>query len=70
VRDSYLPIPPVNDGLVGEDPFVNEIVHFADSIRDGIEPLSSGRDNIGTMKAIYGCYESARTGRDVALADV
>ena len=49
-------------------PFVNEILHLAECCREGKEPISSGRDNLGTMKAIYGIYESSRTGEPVDLA--
>ena len=35
---------------------------------EGKEPISSGRDNLGTMKAIFGIYESARIGEPVDLA--
>jgi predicted dehydrogenase len=66
----FLPVPPVTDGLVGDQPWVNEIAHFASCVRQGTEPISSGRDNVGTMKAVYGCYESARSGREVQLADL
>jgi predicted dehydrogenase len=66
--DGYQPIPPVYEGFVGDDPWINELLHFADCVHTGAEPISSGRDNVGTMKVVYGCYESARSGRDVQLA--
>lgn len=50
--------------------FINEILHFADCCRSGEEPLSSGADNIGTMKIIMGIYESSRTGQPVNLDDL
>ena len=50
--------------------FINEILHFADCCQTGEEPLSSGRDNIGTMKIIMGIYESSRTGQPVNLDDL
>ena len=50
--------------------FINEILHFADCCRSGEEPLSSGTDNIGTMKIIMGIYESSRTGQPVNLDDL
>jgi len=34
----------------------------------GKEPISSGSDNLGTIKTVLGMYESARTGRAVDLA--
>jgi UDP-N-acetylglucosamine 3-dehydrogenase len=66
----YEPVPPVYEGLTGDDPFINEIIHFASCVRSGVEPLSSGRDNIGTVKTVYACYESARTGREVQLGNI
>ncbi len=50
--------------------FINEILHFADCCQSGAEPISSGRDNIGTMKIIMGIYESSRTGQPVDLDDL
>ena len=56
------------DGMVSEDnPFTNEIVHFARSIRDGVEPLSSGKQNYNTMEVVHGIYESASKGEPVEL---
>ena len=57
--------------LPSENPFVNEILHFAQCCLEGTEPLSSGRYNLGTMKAVFGLYESARNGGEwVRLADI
>jgi len=55
-------------GLPTDQAFVNEILHFAECCRTGKQPLSSGRDNLGTMKAVFGIYESARLGRPVDLS--
>ena len=54
--------------LPSQDPFVNEILHFAACARDGNEPLSSGRDNLHTMATVFALYESMR--RDGAAVDV
>jgi predicted dehydrogenase len=56
------------------DAFVNEILHFVDCVETGAEPLTSGRDNLGTMAAIRAIYESAardgeRVTTDEVLAD-
>lgn len=57
--------------LPTDNAFVNEILHFADCIDSGEEPLSSGRDNLGTMAAIAGIYESAESdGRAVSIETV
>ena len=50
-----------------DDYFVNEILHFEECCRTGREPISSGRDNIETIKLIMGIYESSRTGKAVDL---
>ena len=50
--------------------FVNEILHFEECVRTGREPISSGRDNIGTIKVIHGIFESSRTGKSVDLDDL
>jgi predicted dehydrogenase len=68
--DGFVPVPPLTDGLVGSDPFVNELLHFASSVRDSVEPASSGRDNLETMKAVYACYESAKSANEVLLTDL
>ncbi|GIX07418.1 MAG: hypothetical protein KatS3mg115_1821 [Candidatus Poribacteria bacterium] len=53
---------PLFDGLETEDGFVNEILHWADCCRTGKEPLTSGRDNLNTMRIVFGIYESSRRG--------
>ena len=50
--------------------FVNEILHFEECVRTGMEPISSGRDNIETIKIIHGIFESSRTGKPVNLDDL
>lgn len=56
------------------EPYVNSVVyevrHFLECIRDGVEPLTSGRDNLGTMAAIDAIYRSAERREMVNLADV
>lgn len=64
----FVPVEAMQEGLPTEDGKINEILHFAECCRTGKEPLSSGKDNLGTMKAIFGIYESAKTGRIVQLA--
>lgn len=53
--------------LPGTNFFVNEILHFEECIRTESEPLSSGRDNIETMKVVLGILESSRVGKPVDL---
>lgn len=70
VFGQFQPVPPISDELPGEDPFVNEILHFARCCREGTEPLTGGKDNLNTLKVISGIYESARTGKKIELSDL
>lgn len=47
--------PPYRDSLE------REIRHFLECIRDGVPPLTSGRDNLGTMAVIDAVYRAAET---------
>ena len=58
------------DGLPSDSGQVNELLHFAECCRTGNEPISSGRDNIETMKIVFGIYESSRRGVPVTLAEL
>lgn len=64
----FVPVEPDQEGLPSEDSFVNEIFHFVECCQTGKEPLSSGRDNLETMKVVFGFYESARTGKPAEMA--
>jgi predicted dehydrogenase len=64
----FEPIDALAEGLPSESGQVNEILHFASCCATGAEPLSSGRDNLGTMTLIGAAYEAARTGRPVEPA--
>ncbi len=68
--NTFKPIEPVKEQLPSDDPFINEILHFADCCRNGKEPLTSGRDNLGTIKTIFGFYKSFKTGKKVELASL
>jgi predicted dehydrogenase len=43
------------------DNFTRQLEEFADAIREGREPLASGREIVGVMKVIDGCFESMRS---------
>jgi len=45
------------------------IAHFVDCIRNDREPLTSGRDNLGTMRILTAAYESASKGGEVVRFD-
>lgn len=64
----FTPLATGDAGLPSEDEFVNQLLHFADCVHTGAEPWSSGRDNLGTMRVVFGIYESLRTGAPVELA--
>jgi predicted dehydrogenase len=66
----FEPVDVAAEGLPSDSGQVNEILHFASCCATGVEPLSSGRDNIGTMQLVTAIYESARTGAPVELADL
>lgn len=66
-RFAFEPIEPRTEAVPTKHPFINEILHFEECCREGKEPLTSGKDNIETVKVIQGIYESARTGKAVDL---
>ncbi len=66
----FQPVPPDTDGLPSDNSFVNQMLHFADCCHTGAEPLSSGRDNLGTMRLIEGIYQSAKTGTWIDLKNL
>jgi len=67
---SFQPLETDTFNLPSADPYINEIQHFARCCADGGEPISSGRDNIETMKIVFGVYESARSGTPVELSQL
>jgi Predicted dehydrogenases and related proteins len=65
----FVPVETSQEGLPTTYGRINEILHFAECCRTGEEPLSSGRDNIKTMRIIFGMYESAcQNGQAIDLA--
>jgi predicted dehydrogenase len=68
LKNKFVPIEPDMEGLSDTDPYINEILHFAQCCKDGTEPLSSGKNNLGTMKVIFGLYESAKSDKKIALS--
>lgn len=66
----FQPVPADLDGLPSDNSFVNQMLHFAECCRTGAEPLSSGRDNLGTMRLIEGLYQSAKAGTWIDLKNV
>jgi predicted dehydrogenase len=64
--EDFEQLAPTGD-LPTDDDIVNEVLHFADCCASGEEPLTSGRDNLGTMAVVLGIYESGRTGKPVEI---
>jgi predicted dehydrogenase len=52
------------------DQFAPELLHFSDCILEGREPEPSGLEGLIDVHVIRALYESARTGRPVAIAPV
>lgn len=44
--------------------------HWIDCLRSGLEPATSGRDNVRTLALVEATYRSASEGRSVELADI
>lgn len=62
---------PEETGLPTDSAFTNELLHFAECVESGAEPLSSGRDNVRTMAAVFALYESCeKDGAPVLVDDV
>ena len=70
IHPPFEPIDTSGTDLPTANFFVNEILHFEECVRTGREPISSGRDNIETIKIIHGIFESSQTGKPVDLHDL
>ncbi|MCD9022018.1 Gfo/Idh/MocA family protein [Cohnella silvisoli] len=51
----------------GEPFAVTQLRHFAECVKTGNKPISSGEDNLGTIRLVESIYESARTGEPVLV---
>ncbi len=69
-KGEFIPIKPISNSLVIDDPFINEIIHFVDCCQNDKEPFSSGKDNLNTMKIIFGIYKSSNTNKVINLNDI
>lgn len=69
-KGEFIPIEPISNTLVGDNPFINEVIHFVDSCQNDKEPYSSGKDNLNTMKIIFGIYKSSNTNKVINLNDI
>jgi predicted dehydrogenase len=62
-KEIFSPVPPAD--LPSNNAFVNEILHFADCCQSGKEPISSGKDNLNTMRLLVGICKSAAANEPV-----
>jgi len=69
-KGEFIPVDSFNNDLVSNDPFMNEVIHFADCCQANKEPFSSGKDNLNTMKILFGMYESSVTNKTVYMNDL
>ena len=66
-RSWYVPFDVSTEELERSDPLANQIVHFADVIRDGVRPVCSGRDGLKTLQVVDAVLEASRTGAPVQV---
>ena len=52
------------------DAFVGPMASLMAAIQTNGEPLTSGRDNLGTLRTVFAAYQSAAEGRVVPLAEI
>ena len=69
-KGEFTPVIQDSTILAGDDPFINEVIHFVDCCQTDKEPISSGKDNLNTMKVIFGIYKSSKTNKFVNLDDI
>lgn len=56
-------VPEADVSNLHENPFVNQLLHFATSLHDGTRPANHIDDNFNTMACIQGINDSLRSGR-------
>ncbi|MHA2281449.1 MAG: Gfo/Idh/MocA family protein [Promethearchaeota archaeon] len=69
-KGEFIPISQKSNILEGDDPFINEVIHFVDCCQDNKEPISNGKDNLNTMRAIFSIYKSSKTNKVINLDDL
>jgi predicted dehydrogenase len=52
------------------DAFIGPMASLMAAIQTGDEPLTSARDNLGTLQTVFASYRSAEEGRVVPLAEI
>ena len=52
------------------DAFLGPMASLMEAIQTGGEPITSGRDNLGTLKTVFASYRSAAESRAVPLSEI
>jgi predicted dehydrogenase len=52
------------------DAFVGPMASLMEAIQSGGEPLTSGADNLGTLRTVFAAYRSAAEGRTISLDEI
>lgn len=52
------------------DSFVGPMASLMEAIQTGGEPITSGEDNLGTLRTVFASYRSAEEGRTVSLDEM
>lgn len=53
--------------LANDNPFLTEIGHFIECIKEGKEPISTPEDGVQVQKILNGIYDSAKAGKEILL---
>ncbi len=69
-KGEFTPIKPNYKYIVGDDPFANEIILFVDCCQTYKTPISNGKDNLDTMKIIFGLYKSSDSNKAIDLSNL
>ncbi len=52
------------------DAFAGPMASLMDAIQTGGEPVTSGADNLGTLRTVFAAYRSAAEGRTISLGEI
>ena len=64
-RSWWEPFDVATEGVARTDPLANQVAHFVEVIRDGVEPVCGGRDGLKTLMVTEAVVTAARTGGTV-----
>jgi predicted dehydrogenase len=66
--EGFSEVPAEEIAELHEDPFVNQLVSFVQSLRAGVEPANSVHQNFNTMACIEAIHQSLKSGQPVQVA--